>query len=248
MNEAFVKNYGWSSAVGQRLPGKNFDDHEIIGVVKDFNYASLYDGVQPLAMAMNMSLVFSGIENVSIDNSSVPRIFLRLQATKIPETIEAIEATYKQLAPGENFSFSFVDDAVNQQSRNDENLARIIQVATILSVIIGSLGLYALASLSMQSRVREISIRKVLGATSRSLLFILLTDFMAIIMINLFISVPFTITFMQKWLESFKYRIDIDVETFLVAGSIAILIGLITISYQAIKVALVQPAQTLKNE
>lgn len=248
VNESFVREYGWTSPVGQRIPGKGFPDHEIIGVVKDFNYASLYTTVKPLVLTMNMPVVLEGIENISFDNSPTPKLFLKLASENIEQSIKDIEGVWKRLVPGDDFAFSFIDQAMEKQYRSDQNLARIVQIATVLSMVIGGLGLYALASLTMQSRVREISIRKVLGATAESLFVILSRDYVMIIVISLLVSIPFTIIFMRKWLESFEYRIAVTWEVFALAGMIALLTGLLTITYHAIRLMRAQPGETLKSE
>lgn len=248
VNEALVKAYGIDDPIGKRLPGKNFEDHEIIGVVKDFNYDALYSKVEPLVLVMSPSVIAAGIENINVDNSPVPKLMVRLSAENMTATIEEIQAVWAKLTNGEEFTFTFVDQAMAAQYRNDQNLGRIVSIATLLAIVIGSLGLYALASLAMQSRVKEISIRKVMGATEQSLLVLLSKDYLVLIVISLIISVPITVYFMNDWLQSFEYRIDIGWQAFAVAGVISLIVALFTISYQAIKTAWTQPAQTLKYE
>lgn len=248
VNEALVKAYGIEDPIGKRLPGKNFEDHEIIGVVKDFNYDALYTKVDPLVLVMSPSVIAAGIENINVDNSPVPKLMVRLSAENMTATIEEIQAVWAKMTNGEEFTFTFVDQAMAAQYRNDQNLGRIVSIATLLAIVIGSLGLYALASLAMQSRVKEISIRKVMGATEQSLLMLLSKDYLVLIVISLIISVPITVYFMNDWLQSFEYRIAIGWQAFVVAGSISLVVALLTISYQAIKTAWTQPAQTLKYE
>jgi putative ABC transport system permease protein len=248
VNEAFAREYGWTDAIGKRIPGKNFADHEVIGVVKDFNYISLYTKVEPLAMAMDVKILLSGMENISIDNSPVPKLFARLEAGKISNALQVVESAWKKLNGDEPFEFSFVDENIAAQYRADQNLSKIIGIATGLSIFIGGLGLYALASLAIQSRVKEISIRKVLGATLQSILVLLSREFVFLISLNILISVPLTLYFMKGWLESFEYRAGISWTIFLAAALIALSIGILTISFEAVRVALSRPAEKLKNE
>lgn len=248
VNEAFVKEYGWKDAVGQKIPGKNFEDHEIIGVVKDFNYASLYTQVEPLVMTMNYGLALSGIENINLGNTALPKLILRLRAGEIATTMDQVKAKWANLTAGEEFEFSFVDQALAAQYRADQNLGRIVSSASVLAILIGSLGLYGLASLAMQNRTKEISIRKVLGATEGSLMVLLSKEYAMLVTISLIISVPLTWYMMTSWLASFQYRIDIGVDTFLIAGSISLVIAFLTISYQILKTTWTQPADTLKYE
>ncbi|HWA33843.1 MAG TPA: ABC transporter permease [Cyclobacteriaceae bacterium] len=248
VNEAFVKEYGWKDPLGKRIPGKKFADHEIIGVVKDFNYASLYSKVAPLVMAMDPALPTSGIENIDIDNSPFPKLMIRLRPGDMQSTIEQIKLTWDRLTNGEEFSFDFVDQALATQYRNDQNLGKIVSIATALAIIIGSLGLYALASLAMQNRTKEISIRKVMGASEQTLLVLLSKDYVALIGISLLLSIPLTYYAMDKWLMTFEYRVGIGWTAFALAGGISLLVAMLTISYQAVKTAWTRPAETLKYE
>lgn len=248
VNEAFVKEYGWSDPIGKQIPGKGFTEHEIIGVVKDFNYTALYTKVEPLVMVMDPVIVLSGSENINFDNSPIPKLVVRLSPGNMAATIDQVKTVWGKLTGGEEFVFSFVDERLAAQYRNDQNLGKIISIATMLAIVIGSLGLYGLASLAMQNRTKEISIRKVLGATEQSLLMLLSKEYVYLVVISLVLSVPITWYLMSHWLQTFEYRVDIGFESFLIAGGISLLIALFTISYQTIKTASAQPAETLKYE
>jgi putative ABC transport system permease protein len=183
-----------------------------------------------------------------MDNSPIPKLFVRLNNTNITEALQSLEQGWRKVAGADSFTFSFIDERINAQYRSDHNLGRIITIATLLAILIGGMGLYGLSSLTLQNRVKEISIRKVLGATSRSILVLLSKDFLVMIAINLLISVPLTVYFMRQWLQNYEYKVTIDWTVFLVAGVISLLIGALTISYQTIKTARAQPAETLKAE
>ena len=248
VNEAFAKEYGWTDPLGKKIPGKNFVDHEIIGVIKDFNYASLYTKVTPLVMAMDATIPLSGIENINVDNSPIPKLLIRLRPGNMPATIEQIKSTWDSLTGDQEFTFTFVDQALAAQYRNDQNLGKIVTIATLIAMLIGSLGLYALASLAMQNRTKEISIRKVMGATEQSLLVLLSKDYVYLIGISLLLSVPITWYLMSQWLQSFEYRVTVGWQVFALAGGLSLAIALLTISYQAIKTSWTHPAETLKYE
>lgn len=248
VNEAFVKEYGWSDAIGKKIPGKNFLNHEIIGVVKDFNFASLYTKVQPLVMVQDPSIILSGVENINIESSPLPKLIVRIQPGSMHTTIDRIKQVWDKIYDGEEFAFAFVDQSLAAQYRSDQNLGKIVRIATLLAMFIGSLGLYALASLAMQNRTKEISIRKVMGATEQSLLVLLTKDYVLLIVISLLLSVPITWYMMSQWLKSFEYRVAIGWQVFVLAGALSLFIALITISYQAIKTAWTRPADTLKYE
>jgi putative ABC transport system permease protein len=248
VNESFAKMFGWDDPIGKKIPGKEFADHEVIGVVKDFNYSSLYTKVDPLVIAMDPTMILDGIENINISNTPIPKLLIRLRPGNASAPLDQIKQTWDKLTGGEEFGFTFVDQTLAMQYRNDQNLGKIVGVATMLAILIGSLGLYGLASLAMQNRIKEISIRKVLGATERSLLILLSRDYVILIFISLVLSVPITWYFMKNWLSTFEYKVDIGPETFLMAGGLSLLIALLTISYEAIKAAWSQPAETLKYE
>lgn len=248
VNQAFVKLFGWDDALGKRIPGKNFGDHEVIGVVDDFNYSSLYTKVEPLVLAMDPEAVLNGIENINIQNSPMPKLLIRLSPGNASATLDQIKGVWDKLTGGEEFAFRFVDETLQAQYQNDQNLGRIVSIATVLAILIGSLGLYGLASLAMQHRVKEISIRKVLGASEKSLLVLLSKEYVMLIGISLIASVPLTWYFMTEWLSTFEYRVNLGVDTFVFAGLLSLMIALITIGYEALKAAWSQPAQTLKYE
>ena len=124
INEAFAKKFGWSDPIGKKIPGKNFEDNEVVGVVKDFNYQSLYSKVEPLVLAMNPITILSGSENINVNNSPVPKLFVRLKPGNASETLAKIQATWDKLTGGEEFAFGFVDETLNAQYRGDQNLGK----------------------------------------------------------------------------------------------------------------------------
>lgn len=248
VNEAFVKEYGWKDAIGKKIPGKNFDDHEIIGVVKDFNFTSLYTKVPPLVLVQDPSIILKGSDNINMDNSPFPKLIVRLKAGMTSAGIERLKETWQKIAGEEEFSFSFVDQSIAKQYKSDQNLGKIVTIAAVIAVLIASLGLYALASLAMQNRIKEISIRKVMGATENSLLVLLTKEYILLTLVCLLLSVPITWYLMQKWLASFEYRVSLGAGIFLVAGAISIFIALATISFQTLKVVWTNPVKSLKCE
>lgn len=248
VNEAFVRELGWTDAVGKRMPGKNFNDHEIIGVVKDFNFESLYTEVTPLVLVMDPAIVMAGAENININNSPLPKLLVRLRAGTMQESIAKIQNIWESLSDRGEFKFSFVDQTLDKQYRSDQNLGNIIQAAAILAMLIGSMGLYGLASLAMQARTKEISIRKVLGASEQSLLVLLSREYLYLLGGALIVSVPITWYLMHDWLATFKYRVSIGASDFLLAGGLSLIVAVLAIGYETIRSARTQPAQTLKSE
>ena len=220
----------------------------MIGVIKDFNYASLYTSVQPLVLTINPVIVLAGTENINFDNSPMPKLIVRLKAGVMGETIEQIKSEYEKLSGGQEFVFSFVDDTLAKQYRSDQNLGKIMRYATGIAIVIASLGLYGLAALAMHNRRKEISIRKVLGATEETLLLLLSRDYVLLVLIALTLSVPITILLMQNWLATFEYRVTLTAQVFALSGGISLSIALLTIAYHVVRSAFDKPAQALKYE
>jgi putative ABC transport system permease protein len=248
VNEAFVNLFGWEDAIGKKIPGAKFQDHEIVGVVKDFNFSSLYTNVAPLVMAMDPAIVLSGLENINVENNPIPKLFVRLRPGNASVTLAGIESVWEKLTGGAEFSFHFVDERLAGQYRNDQNLEKIVSSATLLAMLIGSLGLYGLVSLAMQNRTKEISIRKVLGATQKSLFILLSRDYFVLIGVSLILSIPITYYLMTNWLSTFEYKVQIMPGIFMAAGGISVITALITISYEVFVTASKKPAETLKYE
>jgi len=248
VNEAFAKAYGWENAVGKQIPGKNFGDHEVLGVVKDFNYNSLHGEVTPLAMVLDPMVIAPGIENIGIGSNPLPKLMVRADAGQIKEAISHLESAWGKITEGEEFQYTFVDQTLAAQYQQEQNLGRVVSIASILAIIIGCMGLFALASLNMENRTKEISIRKVLGASEKRILILLSKEYIVLIVLAMLVSVPFTIYFMQEWLSSFAYKVNLGGGVFLLTGCLTLLIAVATIAYQAIRTAMKQPAETLKYE
>jgi putative ABC transport system permease protein len=248
VNQALVDDYGWENAIGKKLPGSNFEDHEIIGVVENFNYQSLRTAVEPLALSINPSLLLSGIANIGFFNSPSPRISLRISSENIPQTIRELEQTWAAVSPGAPFDFQFLDNSIDSQYRQEERLQKIAISGSALAIIIACLGLFGLASLMISRRVKEIGIRKVLGASAASITLLVNKEFTILVLVSILLAVPMAWYAIGVWLDDFAYKADMGFWTYLLAGGIAISISWITISIQSIKAAQVNPVKSLKSE
>ena len=248
VNQALVDDYGWENAIGKKLPGSNFEDHEIIGVVENFNYQSLRTAVEPLALSINPSLLLSGIANIGFFNSPSPRISLKISSDNIPQTIRELEQIWAAVSPGAPFDFQFLDSSIDSQYRQEERLQKIAISGSALAIIIACLGLFGLASLMISRRVKEIGIRKVLGASAASITLLVNKEFTILVLVSILLAVPMAWYAIGVWLDDFAYKADIGFWTFLLAGAIAISISWITISIQSIKAAQVNPVKSLKSE
>jgi len=248
VNEAFVEQFGWEAPIGQKLPGNNFGDHEIIGVVKNFNFNSLHGLVPPLLMSIGNTSILRGVDDTGLGTSPIPKLLVKTTGIGLQNSIARVKTAWNKIIPNEEFDFTFMDQTIAAQYQQEQNLGKIVSIASILAIVIGSLGLLGLAVLTMASKVKEISLRKILGASERTILLMLSKDYVYLVFIAVLIASPITYYFMNKWLESFEYHVRIGVEVFLIAGGIALLVALFTISFQTIKASLTKPVDSLKYE
>ncbi|MEM1259004.1 MAG: FtsX-like permease family protein, partial [Bacteroidota bacterium] len=163
-------------------------------------------------------------------------------------TIEQIHEIWNTLSPGVAFDYRFMDDSFNEVYQNEQRLGKIFIIFTALSIFIACLGLFGLAAFNAQKRIKEIGVRKVLGASVSQITYRLSFDFLKLVGISILIALPVGWFAMDRWLQDFTYRIDIGLGTFLIAAILAIVIALLTVSYQSIKAAIVNPVKSLRTE
>jgi len=229
VNEAFVSAMGWSNAIGQRLEAFGRKG-EVVGVVKNFYYQSMHNLVEPLVM---------------VHHTDAPWfISIRINPTDLP----TVKAVWEDLFPNKVFDYTFLDDAYAAQYRKDTTTMYLFSCFTLLAILISCLGLYGLVALMTASRTKEIGIRKVLGASISGIVTMLSKDFVKPVLIAVVIASPVAWWAMDKWLEDFAYRIAIQWWMFMAAGLAALTITLLTISWQAIRAALANPADSLRDE
>ena len=248
VNEALVDDYEWENPIGQRLPGPNFEDHEIIGVVENFHYESLHAEIKPLALTINPRILFSGIENIGFNASPTPRISIRFNSQNLPVLMSRIEESWASSAEGSPFNYTFVDQAVDNQYRQEERLSQIVLFGSTLAIVIACLGLFGLASLMVVRRTKEIGVRKVLGASSQSIVLLINKEFTRLVLIAFIIAAPVAWVVMKTWLQDFAYRIEPGIGIFITAGASALLIAWLTVGYQSIRATLINPTESLRSE
>ncbi len=239
LNEAAAKQLGWQEDFeGKSLVGY-FNSPEgttvhVIGIMKDFNFESLKNTVKPMAILLGPSPNYEMAIRVTPGNTQ--------------EKIKIIESLWKKYAPQAPFEYSFLDENFDAQFRAEQRMGNIILIFTCLAVLIACLGLYGLASFTAEQRSKEISIRKVMGATVGQLMVLLSKDFTKLVVISFLIAIPFTWYAMNQWLQGFAYRIGFDAFAVLIAGVLSVTIAIFTISFQALKAAMGNPVNSLRSE
>jgi putative ABC transport system permease protein len=235
INETAVKTLGFPSAreaIDQPLNIGGYDAR-VIGVYKDFNWSSAHQERQ--------SIVFG-------PTTSGQHISLRLATNDLPAAISSVQAIYDRLFPGNVFRYAFADEAFDQQYRNDQRFATLFTISAGMAIFIACLGLLGLVAFTAQQRTKEIGMRKVLGATVTNIVTLLSKDFLKLVTAGFLIAVPIAWYTMSQWLENFAYRIQIGAGIFVISGVVALLIALLTVSWQSVKAALANPVNSLRNE
>jgi putative ABC transport system permease protein len=246
VNESLVKEYGWTDPIGKKLPGRF--DHTVIGVVKDFHFESLHNKIQPLALVMMPDSMIRKANDVAFVFSPQPRINIRLKEGNLRKQISSLEKDWKSVAPNQDFEYKFLDESLNNQYKEEVRLASIVRYASLLSIFIACMGLFGLSAMAVRRRTKEIGIRKVLGADIKSVVILLSKDFIWLIILAALVAFPISLWALNKWLQDFVYRIQVEWWVFIAAGAIALLIALITVSFQAIKAAIANPVKSLRTE
>lgn len=246
VNESFVKEFNLGDAVGKKLPGKF--EQQIIGVVKDFNFESLHTRVSPLMMTMTVDSVARRTENISFASPAQPRISVRMKPGNLAANIEQLKQAWKKILPDQDFEFSFLDETIAAQYQQEQRTSTIVKLASGLSIFIACMGLFGLATLTVVRRTKEIGIRKVLGASIPNIVGLLSKDFVKLVIIASAIAFPLAWWAMNNWLADFAYRVNVAWWVYLLAGVLALLIALATVSFQAIKAAISNPVESLRTE
>jgi putative ABC transport system permease protein len=235
INEALVREIGWGNTdpIGKTIVRSGQREFKVVGVVKDFHYTSAKQKIAPLMLLPGRSNMLMAVKVHSADVSA----FL----TDIKKQWDGYRAT----AP---FSYSFLDEQYAALYSAEQRTGKIFTSFAIVAIIIASLGLFGLAAFSIRQRVKEIGIRKVLGASSGTITGMLSAEFLKLVGIAIVVSVPVTWYAMHKWLQDFAYRIDISWWVFVLAGFIAILVAFVTVSFQSVRAALANPVKSLRSE
>lgn len=236
INETLAKELRWDNPVGQLLPGYEEENVRIVGVVADYHFQSLREEIQPVLLHMSPSL------------GQVHYALLRLSTDNLPRTLAALRTTWQDVAPGQPFIYEFMDQRLDALYQAEERWSQIVQTAALFAILIACLGLFGLATLNVGRRTKEIGVRKVLGASVPGLALLLAKDFARLVLIAFVAACPLAYLVMHRWLDSFAYHTSLGVGVFALAGGLALVVAVLTVSYQAIRAAMSDPVKSLRYE
>lgn len=231
INQAMARKLGLTDPVGKRV--QNNQVWNVIGVVEDFHFESLREQIGPLCFVLGYN---SNIVAVKVNSSSMSAV------------IQSIDGIWKKFSPNQPIRYAFLNESFARMYDDVQRMGRIFISAAGLAIIVACLGLFALSAFMVEQRSKEISIRLVLGASLKTIFNLLTLNFLKLVLISVIIATPIAWYVMHNWLQNFSYRTEITWDVFLVAGVLSALIALLTISYQSIRAALVNPADNLKTE
>jgi putative ABC transport system permease protein len=235
VNEALVRDLGWGNAdpIGKTIVRSAKAQYTVVGVMQDFHYASAKQKIAPLML---------------LSGHSTNNILLKIKTTDVKALLADIKVQYDSFKTDAPFSYSFLDEQFASLYAAEQQTGKIFTVFSVIALIIACLGLFGLAAYMIRLRIKEIGIRKVLGASTGSITVMLSQEFLKLIIIASLIAFPVAWFAMHKWLQDFAYRIDIQWWVFFIAGFISLLVAGLTISFQSIKAALANPVKSLRNE
>jgi len=231
LNEEAVRRMEMKDPVGKHV----YDDStEVIGVVKDFNYNTVRGKIEPLALIH--------------DTNQVRYLLVRINSVNTVQTLEKMDELAKSIDPDLDWEFRFFDATLQNLYRAEQNAGKLITYFTILAIFISCLGLFGLAGFITERRTKEIGIRKVMGASVSGIIILLTKEFCKWVIISIVVAWPIAYFLMDKWLQNFAYKTDVGIFTYLISGCFALLIAIITVSFQTIKTAISNPVDALKYE
>ncbi len=236
VNESMVKRMGWKDPIGRRFVAgqKNQIEKHVVGVVKDYHQRSLYEPIEPL-------IIILGDQN--------NYVFVRTAPSDVTKTIASIETAWKEIYPNDPFEFTFVNQDLDSKYHADQKRSQVFTVFSFLTIFIACLGLLGLAAFTTEQRTKEIGVRKVIGASVRSLVVLVSQEFFVLVAIGMVIAFPVAWYFTNHWLQNFSYRIEMTHEwsTFLLSALLAFIITLFTVGYHVVRSAMVNPVSSLRD-
>lgn len=236
INETLKKQLGWENAVGKEFSFRG-REATITGVVKDFNYRSFHQNIEPLALFLEDDWWFP-----------YQNIFIKMNTSQSKNTLAYIEDTFSEFSPGFPFEYQFLDDTYNNLYQSEIRMGKLFNYFTIIALLISCMGIFGLTAFSIAQRKKEIGIRKVLGASIRNIIALLSIQYLKPVIIGFLIATPIAWFSLSNWLQGFSFKIDLGIAPFIIAGFISIVIALLTVGGHCLKAASANPVNSLYNE
>ena len=234
INETAARQFGWDNPIGKNITWLSKRKHGVVvGVVKDFHFASLHEPIEPLIFSLHPYYT-----NISV----------KIKAAGAPLTLNFLENAFHKVIPNYPFDFFFVKDSYGRLYKTEEKLGRILGSFSVLAIFVACLGLFGLASFMVEQRVKEIGIRKVLGASVRKIMILLSKDIVRLVLWAILIACPVAYLSAHRWLQMYAYRIEIGIGEFILGSTVALAIVLATVVVLIAKAAMANPMDTLKTE
>lgn len=249
VNETMVKTYGWETPIGQTLP-KPWNEIQVIGVIKDFHFASLHNPIDPLVLVVNPIPMLQLANDVNWNRYPSPVPTVRIKSSEVSESLKRIETAWEKAVPNHPFSYTFVDQAVDAMYRQEARMSRILNIAAVLAIFVACLGLFGIVAISVAKRTKEIGIRKVLGAEAGDIVLLLSKSFIVLICLSMAVAFGVTWYFAEEWLglDEFAFRIGLSPWSFVLGGGITLGVAVLTLVYQALRAARANPVESLRSE
>ena len=232
INESFAKNFNIKDPFKLTFAG----GQKVVGVVKDFNFASLHSEVQPLVI-FNAPIYNCGLVKINASNFK-----------DIKSLIAELKNIWEEISPDFPFEYNFLDESLANQYQAEERFEKAFIGFSVIAILIACLGLFGLTAFTTEQRTKEIGIRKILGASINNITSMLSKQFVVLVLLANIIAFPVAYYFMNKWLQNFAYKVNLNIWTFLFVGTISVLIAFLTISFQAIKASIENPINSLRSE
>jgi putative ABC transport system permease protein len=235
VNETFVKRMGWNDPIGKRIEAgdENTLRARVVGVMQDYHQTGMYNEIESLLLA------YRTINNI---------VYVKISEDNVEQSLSHIESTWKEVFPDQPYNYTFLTERFNRQFESDEKRGLIFTLFTILAILIACLGLFGLASYTVEQRTREIGIRKVFGANEGTILKLVSRDFIILSLISIVIAFPIAYYLMSNWLENYVYKSSMGPVVFILAGVLTLVITFATIIYKAYQAAVTNPADSIKTE
>lgn len=243
VNETMVKSMGWGTpeeAIGKRYYYRNELKGRVVGVAKDYNIVSKHHPIAPVVLTLN--------SRPGAFNLFIKYVAVKVDSNDLEASVADLRGAWKDVMPNMPFDYFFLDDRLNDSYKAEKKLSSVTIIFSALTILVACLGLFGLATFSVEQRTKEIGVRKVLGISTSEILVLLSKEFLMLILVAFLIAVPLSYYFTQQWLNGFTYRIGIEIWPFVISGLLTFIVAFITVTYHSLKASLINPVDTLKYE